>query len=600
MSSPARPSEGLIVRSFHPVEGTRIWLTGIIDEHFPSDAFGNAHGVVVIELSGIRRITSFGIREWCRCLMALDGTQVYFAGVATCMIPQFAMVAGFSGSGGQILSYQGQYACDDCGANVARTFDRRTDPDEVWNTGPSDILCAACGKTMHFDDITESHRIALMLSGPLRLHPALAAVAAAGDAPVAGKVAAPKPPSVSGPRTNSRMPAVAWTYPFEVHKQVIGEATLLWISGNLDSVAGFRHVAEGLEGDVVIVAPGIVGCDDAGVGVLERTIDAALVGGGTVLLARCAPVLVASMVRKEGALANAALVSVEHAVACPRCKRDSPYFMTANAARERGVYCATCAQSCKLDNDLLNAALAKLPCAATPSWLPALVAAQPAHLRAQAPQAAPPRWGWWLGALGLALVLATAASIYFVSSATRHRGRGVEMHEEPEATEDEPAAAAPVAAVEPARNTPVPARPRANPRPAVATTPVTPHDLGARSGAARNLDPVLHSGERIGEFNPTAEDSAPELPAQLTSAQLESGLAAVGSTARECYQQFHVKGTVLATATVSPSGRVKAVEIGGLLADTPTGGCVAHAVRQAKFPRFSGAAMQARSSYELR
>jgi hypothetical protein len=156
-------AQTLNIRRFHGTGGVRLWFSGVIDEHFPADAFENTHGVIVVDLGGVRRITSFGIREWCRALTTIDTSRLYFAEVADCMVPQFAMVAGFSG-GGQILSYQQPYECDECGASEKRSFDRRWDPDAMWNGEPPEAPCKSCGKVMHFVDISESTRIALMTS----------------------------------------------------------------------------------------------------------------------------------------------------------------------------------------------------------------------------------------------------------------------------------------------------------------------------------------------------------------------------------------------------------------------------------------------------
>ena len=46
-----------------------------------------------------------------------------------------------------------------------------------------------------------------------------------------------------------------------------------------------------------------------------------------------------------------------------------------------------------------------------------------------------------------------------------------------------------------------------------------------------------------------------------------------------------------ATVTINPSGRVSSAQVTGKFAGTPTGTCVASAVKGASFPRFKGQAM---------
>jgi hypothetical protein len=60
---------------------------------------------------------------------------------------------------------------------------------------------------------------------------------------------------------------------------------------------------------------------------------------------------------------------------------------------------------------------------------------------------------------------------------------------------------------------------------------------------------------------------------------------------KACYQKHRTAGIVLVAYKIDPAGTVPQVEAQGTLAGTPTGDCVAEAVRAAHFSVFSGPEM---------
>src|SRR5262249_25616551 len=82
-----------------------------------------------------------------------------------------------------------------------------------------------------------------------------------------------------------------------------------------------------------------------------------------------------------------------------------------------------------------------------------------------------------------------------------------------------------------------------------------------------------------------ASDDA-SLPDALLRPDIQRGMAAVKPHVNACYSQFNVPGIVNGTVTINPSGRVAAASAKDKFAGTPTGDCVARAVRAASFPRF--------------
>ena len=77
-------------------------------------------------------------------------------------------------------------------------------------------------------------------------------------------------------------------------------------------------------------------------------------------------------------------------------------------------------------------------------------------------------------------------------------------------------------------------------------------------------------------------------------------MARVRARVNGCYDQFKVAGMVTVSVTVAKTGRVQSATISGPFAGTPTGDCVAKAVRSASFPPFKSASQTFQYPYVLR
>lgn len=84
--------------------------------------------------------------------------------------------------------------------------------------------------------------------------------------------------------------------------------------------------------------------------------------------------------------------------------------------------------------------------------------------------------------------------------------------------------------------------------------------------------------------------SEPDLPVRLDMRDVKAGMAQAQARVSACYAQFHVPGNAVVDASIAPSGRVESARVGGALAGTPTGDCVARAVKSTTFKRFKGPA----------
>ena len=236
----------------------------------------------------------------------------------------------------------------------------------------------------------------------------------------------------------------------------------------------------------------------------------------------------------------------------------------------------------------------------------------------------PPKWVWPLVGLGgLALVAIVVLGVLI-------------LNKKPDQVAMIPAAAAPVTAPVPAA--PVAPAPGVANTPAVAGTPGAPvavveHTGGGKSGthaagkpgkggaaakpgtktdapgvAAAAPEPTAPArkpkkgGDELDDLlngaspdkpskHAAAESSSNDdsLPDQLNKSQIVGGMHALNGSVHECFAKFNAPGMVSVAVTIAKSGKVSSASSTGSFAGTPTGDCVARAVKGGSFPQFKGA-----------
>lgn len=133
---------------------TYVRLNGTINESFdPQALLSEAKGqTVILDLSGVTRLSSFGVREWTNAMRSLGASvsNVYWVEVSPAIVTQLNLVTNFSGSA-QVLSVRAPYYCD-CGSEGEESVDLRSG--EVTLPTPT---CAECGAPMAFDEDPDSY-----------------------------------------------------------------------------------------------------------------------------------------------------------------------------------------------------------------------------------------------------------------------------------------------------------------------------------------------------------------------------------------------------------------------------------------------------------
>lgn len=130
-------------------------LSGVIDEHADLTFLGRLSGPqVTMNLRGIRRINSYGVRAWLEQIRKVPaGVAIEFVEVPPQIVDQINMVHGFIG-GGRISSFYVPYTCEKCEAYEERLV--QTDQCRKQEDLPK-AQCAACGAIMEVDDVEEQY-----------------------------------------------------------------------------------------------------------------------------------------------------------------------------------------------------------------------------------------------------------------------------------------------------------------------------------------------------------------------------------------------------------------------------------------------------------
>ncbi|HEY3351698.1 MAG TPA: hypothetical protein VGQ83_00485 [Polyangia bacterium] len=141
---------------------TVVTIGGEIDE---SAAFARDHGLagrVTLDLGGITRLNSCGVRHWLDFIASLGGVeQLVLRRCAVPFVTQLNTVVGMRGAA-RVASIMAPFACRDCGAEtvqeVALGGETLDDPESAVALG----VCAACGGVTEFDDLPERYFAFLM------------------------------------------------------------------------------------------------------------------------------------------------------------------------------------------------------------------------------------------------------------------------------------------------------------------------------------------------------------------------------------------------------------------------------------------------------
>jgi eukaryotic-like serine/threonine-protein kinase len=216
-------------------EAGLVHVVGMVDEHFVGfGAIGPTIKSLVIDVSGMTRMTSFGVRQWLKAIDALPKsvTDVYLLGCPTFFVDQLNMVLNFGGAA-RVLTVVAPYTCPSCGAESGETVDVLAERSTLAKGGVPEKDCSRCSGKLEFDETPESYFSFVTKYAASNLNPGAAQLLASlGLYTAVVDTAGEKPPRII--------------------KLVHGSVTYFRISGTVGAMFRARPFLVGAEGEVVI------------------------------------------------------------------------------------------------------------------------------------------------------------------------------------------------------------------------------------------------------------------------------------------------------------------------------------------------------------
>jgi anti-anti-sigma regulatory factor len=290
---------GLQVDKF--IEGpiTCLRLQGTINESFDGKRLASQirARTLILDLGGIRKISSFGIREWTDFIKAVArGVDRIVAIECTPkVVDQLNMVSDFLGGKGQVFSFYAPYRCDYCDVDRRVLFQVDRDQAAIRGMRPPEQLCETCSRPEYFDEEPGSYFAYLAAQQPFSLEPDIAEF-------LSSKLSY----SLSG--ADRRL---------QVDKHIEGRNTYLKFVGNLDGSFPSSKIAEGLEGTIVVDVSGVGTIDLAGAAEWRNFITMTKGSAELVFLVGCPPILLERLTR-QGDLGDL-VISFTMPYSCSKC-----------------------------------------------------------------------------------------------------------------------------------------------------------------------------------------------------------------------------------------------------------------------------------------
>jgi eukaryotic-like serine/threonine-protein kinase len=291
--------------------GAIVKIGGVINETFKADMLaGTDQESVVIDLEGVRWITSIGVREWINALNNLPASHLVFINVRPSMVLQFNMIHGFAGRG-NIVSLYLPYACMDCDEETEVLTDLRKDYAVVEEGPQNEIDCPKCGGTAEFDEIGY---LSYVQSQPKPTITDTLSKLIDGDLESLRNVG------------------------FKIQKEIAGDITAMWLSGPIRYDLKLKRAALGLEGTIVVVFENVTEVDPRGIVRLESLL---FPENAEVHLARVPPALLEALDPNLKSRLFGRVVSFNLPVSCRACGRMETIVSQLDADSD-GVPCPKC------------------------------------------------------------------------------------------------------------------------------------------------------------------------------------------------------------------------------------------------------------------
>ncbi|HSS01182.1 MAG TPA: hypothetical protein VLM79_29190 [Kofleriaceae bacterium] len=223
----------LVIEKFADGGVACIKFVGTIDESFEGKKLGMtaAADTLVLDLGGVKKISSFGIREWVDFVTTASKhvRQLILIECTPKVVDQLNMVANFTG-GGRVFSFYVPFRCDYCDSEHRVLLQVDRDFEAMKSLRLAERPCLSCKESMYFDEDGATFFSYLLGQERFQLEPAV-------EAFLASKL------NYAVSDLNRKL---------RVDKVIEGRTTYLRLNGDLDRSFPREKLAEGLEGTVIV------------------------------------------------------------------------------------------------------------------------------------------------------------------------------------------------------------------------------------------------------------------------------------------------------------------------------------------------------------
>ena len=283
-------------------------FSGTIDESFHGKKLGTTAkcDTLVLDLGGVKKISSFGIREWVDFVGAAQGQarQMVLVECAPKVIDQLNMVANFTG-GGRLYSFYAPFRCDHCDSEHRVLLDVAKDLETIKSMKLAERPCPSCKASMYFDEDGATYFSYVIGQERFELEPAVAAfLASKFDYPVGDL----------GRK-------------LKLDKAVDGRLTYVRIAGDLDAHFPRDKLADGLEGAVVLDVASVGKIEPAGAAAWRGFVQVATPLAQELYLTGVAPAFLEKLCGRDDRGAKLQVLSCSLPYACKACSTTSAQLL---------------------------------------------------------------------------------------------------------------------------------------------------------------------------------------------------------------------------------------------------------------------------------
>src|SRR4051812_1600140 len=130
-------------------------FSGTIDESFEGKKLAATikAKTLILDLNDIRKISSFGIREWVDFINNVGNhvEEIVLIECAPKVVDQLNMVGNFAGKG-RAVSFHAPFRCDYCDNDARVLFQVDRDWEVIKSMKPAERACDKCGEPQYFDE----------------------------------------------------------------------------------------------------------------------------------------------------------------------------------------------------------------------------------------------------------------------------------------------------------------------------------------------------------------------------------------------------------------------------------------------------------------